>query len=116
MRLFALVCGILGMAIGFYQPKPIKQNVDPCQLAGSVFVEPTESFATYRVFVEDVENFADLSVYKENTRGFATRPGHWCFTEVREFADFSVAFVKVKAFADFSICYTEFQSLAGCQQ
>lgn len=90
-------------------------KVDPCQLSGAVFVEEVESFAKYRVFVEDVEHFSDLRVYKEDLAGFASKPGHWHFTSVREFADFTVAFVPLRSSADFSIYYTEFQSLAGCQ-
>lgn len=114
MPLLPLAIGLIMLAFGLDSNSKPMQKVDPCQLAGSVFIEPTESFATYRVFVEDVENFADLRVYKESTAAFATKPGHWCFTDVRNFADFSVAFVDVKAFADFSIYYTDFQSLAGC--
>lgn len=92
-----------------------RPKVDPCQLSGSVFVEEVESFAKYRIYLEDTENFSDLRVYKEELAGFANKPGHWHFTKVREFADFTVAFVPVRAAADFSIYYTEFQSLAGCQ-
>lgn len=87
-----------------------------CELKGAVFVEEVESFANYKVFVEDVEAFADLMVYRESSQSFADRAGLWYFTDVRAFADFTVAFTDVKAFANFSIFFTDFKSIAGCRK
>jgi hypothetical protein len=87
-----------------------------CELKGAVFVEEVESFAKYKVFIEDVEAFADLMVYRESSQSFADRAGLWYFTDVRAFADFTVAFTDVKAFANFSIFFTDFKSIAGCRK
>ena len=109
--------GVLGLALLLTGQARVPQGkVDPCKLQGAVFVEQVESFADYKVFVEDVEGFADLLVFQEQARGFADRPGLWYFTDVRGFADFTVAFTQVKGFADFSIYYTEFKSIAGCRK
>jgi len=92
----------------------LKRGDEYCQLKGAVYIEEVESFAKYKVFVEDVESFADLRVYKEQAQSFADRPGLWYITDVRAFADFTVAFTDVKGFADFSIYFTDFKTLAGC--
>lgn len=86
-----------------------------CGLRGAVYVEDVAAFAKYRVFVEDIESFADLVVFKEDSEGFANDPGHWYFTDVRGFADFTIYIEDVKGFADFSIAYTEFRTTVGCQ-
>lgn len=98
-------------------PSPVEEvrQVDPCTLHGAVYIEEVEGFANYKVFVEDVEAFSDLMVFKEQARSFADRSGLWYLTDVRAFADFTVAFTDVKGFADFSIYFTEFKSLAGCR-
>lgn len=95
---------------------PEPSGVDICSLKGAVYVEEVESFAQYKVFVDDVESFADLVVFKEQAAAFADRPGLWYLTDVRAFADFTVAFTDVKGFADFSIYFTEFKTLAGCRK
>lgn len=87
-----------------------------CQLKGTVYVETVPSFADYRVFVEDIEAFADQCVFRESAGAFAKQPGHWFFTEVKAYADFSVAWVPMKSSADFSVCFTKQPSLAGCQR
>ena len=94
----------------------LDEGVDFCSLKGAVYVEEVESFANFKVYVEDVESFADLIVFKEQARAFADRPGLWHFTDVRAFADYSVAFTPTKAFADFSVYFSEFKSLAGCRR
>ncbi len=93
------------------------KNTPPeyCGLRGAVYVEDVAAFAKYRVFVEDIESFADLVVFKEDSEGFANDPGHWYFTDVRGFADFTIYIEDVKGFADFSIAYTEFRTTVGCQ-
>lgn len=117
MNIFSL---ILGLALfgnsHFLAPfAPSSHGVDPCNLKGSVYIEEVEGFAKYKVFVEDVEAFADLIVFQEQARSFADRPGLWYITDVRGFADFTVAYTDVKGFADFSIYYSDFKSLAGCR-
>lgn len=86
-----------------------------CKLMGAVYVENVAAFANYRVFVEEIESFADMVVFKEDSEGFANEPGHWYFTDVRGFADFTIYVEDVKGFADFSIAYTEFRTTVGCQ-
>jgi Family of unknown function (DUF6150) len=109
-----LICAVLGLSRPVDSRSPVA-TIDPCSLHGMVYVEPVESFATYKVFVEDAEAFADLRVFKETVQAFADKPGHWYFTDTKAFADFTVSLVSVKAFANFSIYYTEFQTLAGCR-
>lgn len=86
-----------------------------CGLQGAVYVEEVAAFAKYRVFVEDIESFADMVVFKEDSEAFANEPGHWYFTDVRGFADFTIYIEDVKGFSDFSIAYTEFRTTVGCQ-
>jgi hypothetical protein len=109
--------GLILLSVTAFGQSPVSRGkVDPCQLKGAVYIEQVESFADYKVFVEDVEGFADLLVFKEQARGFADRPGLWYITDVRGFADFTVAFTTVKGFANFSIYYTDFKSIAGCRK
>ena len=98
-----------------YQPISKARVLDICDLQGAVYVEEVAAFAKYRVFVEDIENFADFVVFKEDNEAFANEPGHWYFTDVRGFADFTIYLEEVKGFADFSIAYTEFRTTAGCK-
>ncbi len=91
-------------------------RIDPCTLYGAVFVEEVESFADYKIFREEDEGFSDLIVFKEQARSFADRNGLWYFTDVRGFADFTIAFTEVQGFADLNVHFTEFKSLAGCRE
>jgi hypothetical protein len=115
--LAALVLMLLTSAPSAYRSTAAaRHNIDVCSLYGAVYVEEVESFAKYRVFVEDVEAFSDLVVFKEQAQSFADRNGMWYFTDVRAFADFTVAFTDVKGFADFSVYFTEFKTTAGCRK
>jgi Family of unknown function (DUF6150) len=116
IHLLLTFAGVFLVSLTAYGQGGSLGKVDPCKLQGSVFIEQVESFADYKVFVEDVENFADLLVFKELARSFADRPGLWYITDVRGFADFTVAFTPVKGFADFSIYFTDFKSIAGCRK
>ncbi|MEM0999346.1 MAG: DUF6150 family protein [Bacteroidota bacterium] len=92
-----------------------RNDRDPCELQGAVFIEEVESFADYRVFRENVEGFADLLVFREQARTFADRPGLWYFTDNRAMADFTIAFTETQGFDDFSVFFTDFKSIAGCR-
>lgn len=86
-----------------------------CELYGAVYVEETVAFADYKVYLEEIESFAKMVVYKEDVESFADRPGFWYFTDVKAFADFTIAFEQNQGLADFSLAYTDFRSAAGCQ-
>lgn len=86
-----------------------------CDLYGTVFVEEVAAFADYRVYVEDIESFANMVVYREEVESFADRPGFWFFTDVKAFADFTIAIEPNQGLADFTMAYTDFRSAAGCQ-
>lgn len=86
-----------------------------CELYGAVYVEQTAAFADYKVYLEEIESFAKMVVYKEDVESFADRPGFWYFTDVKAFANFTIAFEQNQGLADFSMAYTDFRSAAGCQ-
>ena len=115
--IFGLLC-FSPLFTGYAYPEVEASSPNPpdyCKLRGAVYVEDVAAFANYRVFVEDIESFADMVVFKEDSEGFANDPGHWFFTDVRGFADFTIYIEEVKGFADFSIAYTEFRTTVGCQ-
>lgn len=116
--LLALAVFLLGGMTGSGNVDEVlpKGQIDPCNLYGAVFVEQVESFADYKVFKEDDEVFSDLIVFREQAKSFADRNGLWFFTDVKGFADFTIAFTEVRGFADFSVHITEFKSLAGCKK
>ena len=86
-----------------------------CELYGAVFVEEVPAFAQYKVYLQEIESFADMVVYKEDMESYADRPGFWYFTDVKAFADFTIAFEQNEGLADFSMAYTDFRSAAGCK-
>ena len=101
-----------GLALG---PAPAPQP-DYCKLAGAVYVVQTAAFADYRVFVYDVEGLADMVVFKETAEFLAEAPGHWFFTDVQAYADFTIYLEQTESFADFGIAFTPFSTAAGCRQ
>ncbi len=88
---------------------------DYCSLYGVVYVEQVPAFADYKVFKQDIESFADMVVYREDVESYADRPGFWFFTDVKAFADFTIAYEQNEGLADFSLAFTDFRSAAGCQ-
>lgn len=96
------------------QPEKRRTPPDICQLFGAVYVEQQAAFADYRVYKEEIESFAKLVVYREEAEDFADRPGFWYFTDVKAFADFTIAYESNQGLADFTIAFTDFRSAAGC--
>ncbi len=92
------------------------QEFDYCQIFGSVYLEKDPRKADYKIFLDDSETFSDVVVFKEDSRLFADKPGLWCFTDKKAFADFSVCFVDKKGQADFSVFFTDTESFAGCNK
>ncbi|RMG55432.1 MAG: hypothetical protein D6722_27780 [Bacteroidetes bacterium] len=110
LLLMALLPLQSGWALG---PAPSPQP-DYCELSGAVYVVQTAAFADYRVFVYDVEGLADMVIFKENAEFLAQAPGHWFFTDVQAFADFTIYLEQTESFADFGIAFTPFSTAAGC--
>ncbi len=116
LAIFSL--GLLtGIAPSASVPADQSDSMPPryCELYGAVYVEQTVAFADYKVYLEEIESFAKMVVYKEDVESFADRPGFWYFTDVKAFADFTIAFEQSQGLADFSMAYTDFRSAAGCQ-
>lgn len=90
------------------------QQMQYCQLHGSVFIAEERAQADFIVFEEDSEAFADFLVFEEENRLYATEEGVWFFVGSRGIADFSVFFTKSKGEADFIIAYTDSPTFAGC--
>lgn len=111
----SLLCLLPVVLADAHQPeKRLSTPPDICQLYGAVYVEQQAAFADYRVFKEDIESFAKLVVYREEAEDFADRPGFWYFTDVKAFADFTIAYEPNQGLADFTIAFTDFRSAAGC--
>ncbi|MDP5170634.1 MAG: hypothetical protein NWR72_10340 [Bacteroidia bacterium] len=107
----------LGLLMGASTaPAPVATPPAYCELYGAVYVEQQAAFANYRVFLQENEAFADLIVFREDGEAFADRPGFWYITDVKAFADFTIAFETNEGMANFSIAYTDFRSAAGCQK
>lgn len=93
------------------------QRMDPCDLYGVVYVEPTRSFADYTIYVDsNSDAFADLLVFETENRLFADRPGLWFFTTNPHMADFTVFIEQREGLADFIIFKTDTESFAGCRR
>jgi hypothetical protein len=91
------------------------QQVDVCNVYGTMYVEQNSAAADYFVYVEESEAFADLVVFKTDNRLFADRSGLWYMADKRNLANIRIFLVKSKAMADFTVYFTETESFAGCQ-
>jgi len=87
---------------------------DPCNLKGSVFIEPVKSRAYFSVFVDENSPTVDLIVYKVDKKLYADRPGLWHITDDKAIADFIVYIEKSRAGANLTIQFTPTESFAGC--
>ena len=114
MQIRVLISFILLVAFSSFQPKSLKK-IDPCTVAGIVFIETSKQRADYMIYREESEAFADLVVYKEDNKLFADEPGHWYFTDKRDLADFYIYISDDNSNVDFSIFYTEESAYAGCK-
>ncbi len=104
------------LLLGYQTEKGLQesQEIDPCNIYGTVYIEKVKKRADYYVFVEKSEVFADLTVFKEDNRLLADNTGLWFFTENRDFADFTIYIENQADIADFSIYYTDVLTYAGC--
>lgn len=91
-----------------------KQQIDPCNIYGSVYVEKVKKRADYFIYIEKSEVFADLKVFKEDNKLLADDSGLWHFTENRDFADFSIYIESEPDNVDFTIFYIDVVAFAGC--
>ena len=114
MKIRLFIAFIILMAFSSFQPNLLKK-IDPCTVAGVVFIETSKQRADYVIYIEESEVFADLVVFKEDNKLFADEPGHWYFTDKRDLADFYVYISDDNSITDFSIFYTEESAYAGCK-
>lgn len=114
MKTTLLISIVTLLTFSSFQPKLIKK-INPCTVAGVVFIETSKQRADYVIYIEESEAFSDLVVFKEDNKLFADSPGHWYFTDKRDLADFYIYIADNDNNTDFSIFYTTESAYAGCK-
>ncbi len=97
------------------KPYQAKQDINYCQVYGSIYIESNIEMADYSIFIQPEEAFADLVAYKTDDALYASANGLWYITNQKAFADHIIYFSTTESNADFSVYFTDNESFVGCK-